>query len=42
MFVAQVLGQFRLQGGLQDLLGQPGQQPARADQGHPLSLRLGE
>ena len=42
VLVAQVLGQLRLEGGLQHLLGQPGQQPARADQGHPLSLRLGE
>jgi len=40
--VAQVLGQLHLKGGLEYPFGQPGQQPTRTDQGHSLSLGLGE
>ena len=40
LFVAQVLGELRLERGLQHRLGQPGQQPCRADQLHTLGSGL--
>ena len=40
LVIAQVLGDLRLQGGLQHRLGQPGQQAARADQLDPFGAGL--
>ena len=36
--IAQVLAQLGLQGGLEHRLGQPGEQPVRADELHPVGL----
>ena len=40
LVIAQVIRQLRLQRGLQHPAGDPGQQTTRADQLHPIGLRL--